>query len=224
MTVLITSTSSFFVPLPIQIFPFWFRITSTLLTPSWRQRCKKYSPSLIMKPQHSTLPTTECLDGLTFFPICSWPGDMQHLFHKSEIGDTETFKFVVFAFGNKMSPHLLMNFLFIKYRQNPAKIFKCIFQIQWISHSIPEKKHLCYYFDVTQSKYLRLDGSPTRWILWYTFTYHDNFPNQHQRRYQWHGPVSLHPQHINHSGTNPHWDGTQKRIGNCMGVLPRALR
>ena len=161
---------------------------------------------------------TESLDGLSFFPICSYPGDIQHLFHKSEIGDTDTFKFVLFAFGKNMFPHLLLTSLFIKYQKNPTKIPKPILQIQWIIHSIPEKKHFWYYFDVTQSKYLHLDGSATHWILWYTFTYHDNFPlfltplgtfhsrqiycrkfkslhawNQHQRRYQRHGPLSLHP-------------------------------
>ena len=104
---------------------------------------------------------TESLDGLAFFSISSWTGYIQHLFHKSEIGDTDTFKFIVFAFGNNMSPHLLLNFLFIKYRKNPTKIPKGILQIQWIIHSTSEKKHLWYYFDVSQSKYLHLDGSPT---------------------------------------------------------------
>ena len=103
-------------------------------------------------------PNTESPDGLAFFPINSWRGDIRNLFCKSEIGDTDTFKFI---FDNNMSPHLLLNFLLIKYRNNPGKIPKRILQIQWIIHSIPKKKHLWYYFDVTQSKYLRLDGSPT---------------------------------------------------------------
>ena len=114
---------------------------------------------------------TESLDGLAFFPINSWPGDIRNLFHKSEIGDTDTFKFILFAFGNNMSPHLLLNFLLIKYRNNPGKIPKRILQIQWIIHSIPEKRHLWYYFDVTQSKYLHLNGFPTHWNPWYTSTY-----------------------------------------------------
>ena len=50
-----------------------------------------------------------------------------------------------------MSPCLLLNFLFIKYRKNPGKIPKRILQIQWTFHSIPEKKPLRYYFDVAQS-------------------------------------------------------------------------
>ena len=48
---------------------------------------------------------TESLDdGLAFFPINSWPRDIRTLFHKSEIGDTDTFKFILFAFGNNISP------------------------------------------------------------------------------------------------------------------------
>ena len=57
--------------------------------------------------------------------------------------------------------HLLLNFLFIKYWRNPEKISKCIIQTQWTIHSIPEKKHLGYYFDITQLKYLQFNGSPT---------------------------------------------------------------
>ena len=94
---------------------------------------------------------TESLDHLPFFPKNSWSGGIQDLFHKSKIGDTDTFKFVIFAFGNNMSPYLLLNFLFIKYRKSPGKIPKRILKIQWTFHSIPEKKHLQYYFDVTQS-------------------------------------------------------------------------
>ena len=73
---------------------------------------------------------TESLDGLAFFPINSWPRDIQNLFLKCEIGDTDTFKFILFACGNYMSPHLLLNFLLIKYRNNPGKILKRILQIQ----------------------------------------------------------------------------------------------
>ena len=53
-----------------------------------------------------------------------WPRNIQTLFHKFEIGDTDTFKFILFAVGKNMSPHLLLNFLFIKYQRNPGKIPK----------------------------------------------------------------------------------------------------
>ena len=73
---------------------------------------------------------TESHEGISFFPINSWPGDIRYLFHKSEFGDTNTFKFILFSFGNNMYPHLLLNFLFIKYRKNPGKIPKRILRIQ----------------------------------------------------------------------------------------------
>ena len=52
------------------------------------------------------------------------PRNIQTLFRKSEIGDTDTFKFILFAVGKNMSPHLLLNFHFIKYQRNPGKIPK----------------------------------------------------------------------------------------------------
>ena len=58
---------------------------------------------------------SESLDGKAFFPINSWPEDVENLFYKFETGDNDTFKFILFAFGNNMSPHLLLNFLLIKY-------------------------------------------------------------------------------------------------------------
>ena len=63
---------------------------------------------------------TESLDGIVFFRINSWPEDIRNLFHQSEIGDTDTFKFILFAFGNNLSSYLLMIFLFIKYLKNPG--------------------------------------------------------------------------------------------------------
>ena len=127
-------------PYPYKYLPFYFRITNTL------SFSKAETQKILSLSDHEAsalhISNTESLDGLAFFPICSWPADIQHLFHKSEIGDTNTFKLVLHAFGNSMSPHLFLNFLFFKYRKNPSKIPKRIHQIQWIIHSIPEKKHL----------------------------------------------------------------------------------
>ena len=40
---------------------------------------------------------------LLFLPINSCPRDIQNLFHNSEMGDIDTFKFTLFAFGGNMS-------------------------------------------------------------------------------------------------------------------------
>ena len=162
MEVLIATTSSWFSPLPIQIFSVIFQDYQHIVQTAFSKAEMQKILSLF-DHEVSALHTSnsESLDGLAFFPICSWSENIRHLFHKSEIGGTGTFKFVLFAFGNNMPPHLLLNFFFIKYRKNPSKIPKCILQIQWMIHSIPEKKRLWYYFDVIQSKYLHLVGSPT---------------------------------------------------------------
>ena len=120
--------------------------------------------------------STEYLDDLIFFPINLGPSDIRTLFHKSKIDDSDTFKFILFAFGKSKFHHLLPNFLFIKYWRNPGIILKQILQTQWIIHSMSEKKHLSYYFDMTQSKYLHLDGSLTRWNPWNMSTYYEPFP------------------------------------------------
>ena len=140
IAILIAATSSRYFTYPYRYSPFYFRITYKLSTqPSWRQRCKKILFLSYHEASKLHNSKTESLDSLSFFPINSWPGDIRNLFYKSEIGDTDTFKFILFAFGNSLSPHLLLNFLLIKYRNKPGKIPKRIFQIQWIIHSIPEK-------------------------------------------------------------------------------------
>ena len=82
---------------------------------------------------------------------------IQTLFRKSEVCDTDTFKFILFAFINNVSFHLLLNFLF------------------WI-HSIHEKKYLWCYFNITQSKYFHSNGFSTQWNPWNTSTYCKPFP------------------------------------------------
>ena len=87
------------------------------------QRIFSLSEHEVLDLQNSN---TESFDGLAFFLINLWPRDIWTLFQKSEIGDTDNFKFYVFAFENNMSPHLLLNFLFIKYWKNTGKITKRI--------------------------------------------------------------------------------------------------
>ena len=69
----------------------------------------------------------ESLDGFAFFPINSWTREIWNLFHKFEIGDTDNFKLIFFAFSNNMAhPYFHLNFHFIKYQKYPTKIPKRI--------------------------------------------------------------------------------------------------
>ena len=95
-----------FFSLPTQIFPFLFQDYQHIVHTAF---LKAEMQKILSLSDHEAsalhIFITESPDGLAFFPICSWPGDIQHLLHKSKIGDTGTFKFILFAFGNNMSPH-----------------------------------------------------------------------------------------------------------------------
>ena len=159
-------------PFVVQILPFFcFRITNKLITQSWRQmqRILSLSEHEALELQNSN---TESVDGLAFFPINSWPRVIRTLFHKSEIGVTDTFKFILFAFGNNISPIYSWIFFSLNTRRILAS-FPNESSKHWIIHSIPEKRHLWYYFGITQLKYLNLGGSLTHWNPRYISTLYD---------------------------------------------------
>ena len=43
------------------------------------------------------------LNGDAFYPLSTWPQDIQQLFWKKPIGDTDTFKLMMFFLGNGCS-------------------------------------------------------------------------------------------------------------------------
>ena len=42
-----------------------------------------------------------------FYPLSTWPQDIQQLFWKKPIGDTDTFKLMLLFLGNGCSKHLI---------------------------------------------------------------------------------------------------------------------
>ena len=44
---------------------------------------------------------------MLFYPLSTWPQDIQQLFWKKPIGDTDTFKLMLFFLGNGCSKHLI---------------------------------------------------------------------------------------------------------------------
>ena len=139
--ILIAITSSWNLPHSYRYLIFLFQdyrqIVNTTFLKAKMQRILFFFEHEVLELQNSN---NESLDGLAFFPTNSWPRGIQTFFHKSEIGGTNTFNFILFAFANNMSHHFLLNFLFIKYRQNPGKIHKRVFQTEWMINSIPAKE------------------------------------------------------------------------------------
>ena len=66
-----------------------------------RNFCFYLSPQNILKERYHI---QKSLDGNAFFPIYTWPLDIQLLFTNIPINDTDTFKFIIFMFGNN-APH-----------------------------------------------------------------------------------------------------------------------
>ena len=51
------------------------------------------------------------LNGDAFYPLSTWPQDIQQLFWKKPIGDTDTFKLMLFFLGNGCSKHLITEWI-----------------------------------------------------------------------------------------------------------------
>ena len=145
------------------------------------------------------------MDGLAFFPTTSWPHHICQLLAQTSIGDTDTFKLFLFAYGNGMSPYLIITFLLIRYHSSPSKTPKRIHQIQWIINNIPEKQKTWYYFDIAKNKYLHLDGTPLR------YTTHFGQPPSSPLRPPQHHPNLFPPHHFR----------TNKQNWNFLTSTPR---
>ena len=92
IAILVATTSSWYVPYPCKYSPLfqdYQKIVNTAFLKAEMQKILSLSDHEASELDNSN---TESFDGLAFLPINSWPGDIQYLFHKSEIGDTDTFK------------------------------------------------------------------------------------------------------------------------------------
>ena len=56
---------------------------------------------------------TRVIDGDAFFPLKSWPKEMRLIFWRKPMGDTETFKLVLFLIGNGCEPTLIRRWIML---------------------------------------------------------------------------------------------------------------
>ena len=64
-------------------------------------------PSLIQKRRN----LLTLLNGDAFYPLSTWPQDIQQLFWKKPIGDTDAFKLMMFFPGNGCSKYLITEWI-----------------------------------------------------------------------------------------------------------------
>ena len=112
-------------------------------------------PSLIQKRRN----LLTLLNGNTFYPLSTWPQDIQQLFWKKPNGDTDTFKLTMYFLGNGCSKHLITEWILTS--QHWTTLQKGINrarQINCINNNLDFKANIWFYYDVHHATWLFLSG------------------------------------------------------------------
>jgi len=99
------------------------------------------------------------LNGDAFYPLSSWPQDIQQLVWKKPIGDTDTFKLLLFFLGNGCSLHLITEWILTS--QHWTTIQKGVRrarQINFINSNLDSKAHIWFYYDIHHATWLFFNG------------------------------------------------------------------
>lgn len=102
----------------------------------------------------------KAINGDAFFPLKSWPLEMQFIFWKKPMGDRDAFKLLLFGFGNGCSPHLICPWVQLAQSWAPDKAEKRARQIDFVVNNIENKRGVWFYFDVDYGRVLYLNGLP----------------------------------------------------------------
>ena len=99
------------------------------------------------------------LNGDAFYPLSTWPQDIQQLFGKKPIGDTDTFKLMLFFLGNACSKHLVTAWILTSQHWTTLqKGIKRARQIDFINNNLDSKANTWFYCDVLLSTWPFLNG------------------------------------------------------------------
>ena len=99
------------------------------------------------------------LNGDAFYPLSTWPQDIQQLFWKKPIGDTDTFKLMLFFLGNGCSKHLVTEWILkSQHWTTLQKGIKRARKIDFINNNLDSKANIWFYYDIHHSTWLFLNG------------------------------------------------------------------
>ena len=99
------------------------------------------------------------LNGDAFFPSSTWPQEIQQLFWKKPIGDTDTFKLLLFFLGNGCSPHLITEWILTSLHWTTLrKAIKRANQIDFIDSNLNSKANIWFYYDIHHVTWLFFNG------------------------------------------------------------------
>ena len=87
---------------------------------------------------------TRVIDGDAFFPLKSWPKEMRLIFWRKPMGDTETFKLVLFLIGNGCEPTLIRRWRMLAqhWADSTVKAEKKARQVDFVLNNA-EQKAIC---------------------------------------------------------------------------------
>jgi len=98
------------------------------------------------------------LNGDAFYPSSTWP-QVTVLFWKKPIGDTDTFRPMLFFLGNGCSLQLITEWILTSQHwttiQKGVKIAR---QINFINSNLDSKVHIWFYYDIHHATWLFFNG------------------------------------------------------------------
>ena len=89
-----------------------------------------------------------------------WHKEMQAVFWKKLMGDTETFKLVLFFIGNGCAPILFTECILLAQYWAEKKAENRARQINFVVNNVDRQNSKWFYFDIDYNKLLHLNGEP----------------------------------------------------------------
>lgn len=102
---------------------------------------------------------TTSLNGDTFYPLHTWPLKMQIIFTSIPMSDSETFKFLLFMYGNGCPPYLCIKYLCTSFFFAKTSRLRRLYQIKWICRNFEHHKSDWYYYDIHSQSIKYLNGA-----------------------------------------------------------------
>ena len=107
------------------------------------------------------------------FSLKLWHIEMQAVFWKKLMGDTETFKLVLFFIGNGCTPILFTECILLAQYWAEKKAENRARQINFIVNNVDRQNSKWFYFDIDYNKLLHLNGEPKQ-------QKRTDYPRQHE--------------------------------------------
>ena len=102
------------------------------------------------------------LNGNALFSLKLWPKEMQAVFWKKPMGDTEAFKLALFFIGNGCTPILFPEWILLAqyWAESAQKAVKRARQINFVVNNADRQNSKLFYFEIDYNKLLHLNGEP----------------------------------------------------------------